>query len=89
MVDALDADVVDGLPDVSDRVLLVDVAVHGEPVALGRGCREDVGELGRWVAMLVGVEPHTDDPVPVGGRLLQRLVRRLGAEVAQEAHDEV
>src|SRR6202453_4564978 len=43
VIDAVHADVIDALPDVIDGVRLVDVAVHGEPVALGAGRREYLG----------------------------------------------
>ena len=35
MVDSVDPDVVEGLPDVPGRILLIHVAVHGRPIALG------------------------------------------------------
>ena len=79
MVDPLDPDLVEALPDVPDRVLLVDVAVHRQPEALRAGALEDVPELDRRVAALVGVEADADDPVPVGQRLLERPPGRLGA----------
>ena len=35
VVDSVDPDVVEGMPDVPGRNLLIHVAVHGQPVALG------------------------------------------------------
>ena len=63
MIDALDADLVEALADVGDRILLVHVAVHGQPVALLACSREDLAELARWVVALVRVQPNADDPV--------------------------
>ena len=88
MVDPLDADLVEALPDVGDRIFLVDVAVHRQAEALVTGPREDVAELDGRVAALVGVEADADDPVLVGEGLLERRERGVGRQVAQEAHDQ-
>ena len=89
MVDPVDPDVLEGLPDVPGRVLLVHVAVHGQPVALGARPVEHRLELDRRIALLVRVQADSDDPVLVGQGLLQRRHRGLGAHVPQEAHDEL
>jgi hypothetical protein len=82
-------DVVQALPDVADRVGLVDVAVHGEAVARLAGAGEDLLELDRGVIPLVGVQAHSDDLVAVRQGLLEGLRRGIGGHVAQEAHDEL
>ncbi len=82
MVDALDLDVAQALPDVGDRVLLVDVAVHGEAQALLASTGEDLGELERWVALLVGVEADTHEMLLVRQRLLQGGHGRVRRHVA-------
>jgi hypothetical protein len=89
VVDPLHADLVQALPDVPDRVLLVDVAVHGEPVALGPRPGEHGGELQRRIAPLVGVQAYPHDLVRVGEGRRKRLHRRVGRQVAQEAHDQL
>ena len=70
-------------------VLLVDVAVHGEAIALGARPREHRLELDRRVALLVRIQSHADDPVPVRQGFFQRRHRRFGAHVAKETHDEL
>ena len=89
MVDSVDPDVVEGLPDVPGRILLIHVTMHGQPVALGARTGEHRLELDRRIALLVGVQTHADDPLPVRQGLLQRLRRRFGAHVPQETHDEL
>ena len=89
VVDAIDADVADTLPEVDDGVLLIDIAVHGELVALGTGVDEDLLELDRRVVSLVGVEPDSHDPVPILARLVQRLGGRLGRQIAKKTHDQL
>ena len=37
VIDAVDADLLQALPDMLGRVLLIDVAMHGEEIALLRG----------------------------------------------------
>ena len=63
MVDAIDADVVEALANVRERVLLVDVTVHRQPVARGARAAEHFGELHRRIVLLVGVQPDADDPM--------------------------
>jgi hypothetical protein len=65
VVDSLDPDLVEALPDVSDRVLLIDVAMHRQAIALAARTREDVLELHRRVSLLVRVQADPDDPIPV------------------------
>ena len=72
----------------ADGVFLVDVTVHGQPVARFTGPGEDLFELGRRIPTFVGVEPDSEDPVFVGQRCLEGLHCRFGRHVAQEAHDE-
>ena len=86
---AIDADVVDTLPNVDDGVVLVDIAVHGELVALGASVHEDLLELDRWVVFLVGVEPDSHDPVPELAGPIQRLGGRLGRQVTEKTHDQL
>ena len=73
----------------SGRVLLIHVAVHGEPVALRTRPREYLLELDRRIAPLIGVESDADNPVLVGQGLVQRRHRGLGGHVPKEAHDEL
>src|SRR5580704_10872724 len=72
MIDAVDADLLQNLPDVLGRVLLIDVAMHGQEVALAAGSREHVLELHRRIVLLVGIEADADDPFAVRQRLNQR-----------------
>ena len=82
VVDTLNADVVDALPDVGDGVLLVHVAVHRQPVSLFPGCGEHVLELGGWVVFLVGVEANAEDPILVDVSGGERLRCRPGRHVS-------
>ncbi len=86
MVHATHVENVQRLPDVLGRPLLAGVR-NGEE-ALGPGAVEDAAELLGRVAGFPGVKPDSDDRVAVRQRSLERRHGRLGAEVAQEAHDQ-
>ena len=89
MVDPVHSDDLETLSNVLDRVLLVDVAVHGDLVALRPGAGEHRGELGRGVVPLVGVQSDAGDPLTVRQGLHQGRHRVLGRIVAQKAHDQL
>jgi hypothetical protein len=74
---------------VLDGVLLIDVAVHREAVALASRAREDVPELRGRIALLVRVQPDPHDPLAVRQRLLEGFHGRFRGEVAEEAHDQL
>src|SRR5579863_3716263 len=90
VADAVDAvvypfhpDVIQALPDVGDGVLLIDVAVHRQVVALAAGPGENLPELDRRVALLIGVQPYSGDPVPVGQGLAQGVQGGIGWQIPQ------
>ena len=89
VVDSVDPDVIEGLPDVPGRILLIHIAVHGQPVALGACPGKHLLELDRRIALLVGVQAYADDPILVRQGLFQRCHCGLGAHVSQETHDEL
>ena len=72
-----------------NRVFNVDVAVHGQLVALAASAGKDCGKLGRFVVGFVRVQAHAHDPLLVRQRLQQRSHGVFGLEVAQETHDEL
>ena len=52
------------------------------------GPPEHVGELGRWVAHLAGVQPDRGEEMGKGSGLLERVQCRLLAQVTEEAQDQ-
>ena len=74
-VDAIDANLVEALPDMRHRIILVDVTVHREPVSFGAGAGEDVLELDGRIVLFVGVQSHPDDPIPMMKGLFESLHR--------------
>src|SRR5439155_19135305 len=77
----------EALPYVGRRSLLTGVA-HLVLAELA-GARVRLGEAGRGMVALGGVEAHADPEVAVGQRVLERLHGLAAAEVAQEADDQV
>ena len=86
MVDALDTEDVEGLPDVGGRSLLTGVGDAVQPGVGGGG--EDRLERARRVPGLGGVEPDADDGVQVRLGLLPHVQRLVDGTVTQEAQDE-
>ena len=89
MVDSVDADLVEALPEVRNRILLVNVTVHREQIALLASGRKYVFELDWRIALLVGVKSDSDYQIAVVLSLLECLRSGLGGHVAKEAHDEL
>ena len=87
VIDALDPQYVDRLPDIVGRALLAGMGHQAEPRVPGP--LEDAGEVPRGMADLRGIEADADDPIlVVKGEIEGRL--RVGlVEMAQEAHDEM
>ena len=78
---------VQGPPDVLGRPFLPGV---GHPVKpMNRRLFEDRLEPFRWVAGLGGVEAHADETIPVWEGQAQGFDGRLGAQVTEEAQDQV
>lgn len=88
VVDAVDLQLGQGLPDMRDRVGLVDVAVRRQQEAFLAGALEDGGEFRGRVVALVRVQPHADDGVLERQRLHQRRHGEFRRVVAQETHDQ-
>ncbi len=86
VVDALDTEQLDGLPDVVRAALLP--RVRDQPQAFGRGVGVDIGEQGGRVADLGGVQADADELLTEGQRRAQRIGGGFGPAVAQEAQDQ-
>ena len=87
VVDALDAEQVDRLPDI---VAAAPPRRHGRPGGSPRrGRARRRGELARGMADLRGIEPDADDPVLVAKRQIERPLGVGLVEMAQEAHDQL
>ena len=74
MVEPVDPEDVERLPDIIGRPFLAGMGDALEPQRRGRG--EHPRELLRRVAELGGIEPDRLDPVEPGPRLLERRERR-------------
>ena len=86
MIDARHLEIVERLVDIRRRAFFAGVG-HREKAGCARA-PEHFGEL-RWrVAELRGIEPHRTDGAAMRQRLLQRLLRRLRAQVAQKTQDQ-
>src|SRR6202012_5778658 len=89
VVDPVHSDRVQTLMDVSQRVLLIHVAVHRQPVAELPRLAEDFSEFSRRIALLVRIEAHPHAPTPEWKRFLQGRQSGLGAQVSQKTQDEL
>ena len=87
MVDPLRVQQVEGLLHVLGRPLLTGVRDQVQAVRGGPGV--DVGEQARRIADLGRVQPDADELVTEPERFCEGVVGRIGAQVAQEAQDQV
>ena len=87
VIDPLDAQEVERLPDVLGRSFLA--GVGHRPEAFRAGPLEDPGELLRRVAGLGGIQAHPGDPRPERERRSSVRHRLAGGQVAEEAEDQL
>ena len=87
VVDAIDAEDVQRLPDILRRTFLAGMGDEAEPLV--PGAAKHLFEFAWWVPDLRRIEADADEPVLVGERLVQSPLGIGGIEMAQEAHDEM